>query len=159
MSTPKKAAHLNTHSKIMRWQRSIDGVTYTISSDKDALDTALIIKFLTQEAYWAKGRVAQAILEMLEHSLCFGLYRGDTQVGFARVVTDYYSFAYLADVFVIKQERGRGLGTWLVETILNTPPCSRVKTMMLFTKDAHGLYARFGFAEPEDTSRIMFRRA
>lgn len=150
---------MSASSQAMRWQRSVDGITYTIDTNKDALDTALIVNFLTQEAYWAQGRVAQAILEMLEHSLCFGLYKGKEQVGFARVVTDYHSFAYLADVFIIKSERGRGLGTWLVDTVLNTPPCSRVKTMMLFTKDAHGLYARFGFAEPKDTSRIMFRRA
>ncbi len=150
---------MSTSSQAMRWQRSVDGITYTIDTDRDDLDTALIINFLTREAYWAKGRVEAAILQMLEHSLCFGLYRGDSQVGFARVVTDYYSFAYLADVFVIKSERGRGLGTWLVDTVLNTPPCSRVKTMLLFTKDAHELYAKFGFAEPEDTSRIMFRRA
>lgn len=141
------------------WHKRFAGTTYTISTDRDKLDTALIINFLTHEAYWARGRVAAAIVAMLEHSLCFGLYQGDRQVGFARVVTDYHAFAYLADVFVIKEERGRGLGTWLVETIVNTPPCSRVKTMLLFTQDAHGLYAKFGFTAPEDVSRIMLRRA
>lgn len=145
-----------------KWYKTVADASYLISTDKHLLDTDLIVSFIATESYWANGRPAEAILETIKQSLCFGLYEqhGDelNQVGFGRVITDTYSFGYLADVFIVEEARGRGLGTWLVETITTNPPCDTLKTMLLFTKDAHGLYEKFGFGVPEDASRIMMRR-
>ncbi len=154
--------NINTAIEPRSWHKTVADGSYLISTDASLLNQDLIVTFLSTESYWANGRPADAILETMRQSLCFGLYQqqGDTlnQVGFSRVVTDNYSFGYLADVFVLDEARGRGLGTWLIETIMTNPPCDTLKTMMLFTKDAHGLYEKFGFSVPEDASRIMMRR-
>jgi len=125
----------------MDWTRG----AHAISTDPSRLDRDLIHRFLSQEAYWSMGIPRTVVERSIDHSIPFGLYEGSEQVGFARVVTDHSAFAYLADVFVLESHRGKGLGVWLVETILAHPDLQRLRTMLLFTHDAHGLYRRFGF--------------
>jgi GNAT superfamily N-acetyltransferase len=136
----------------MEWRR--DG--YLISTDPARLDREAIWRFL-RTAYWSPN-VPRAVVERsIEHSLVFGLYAPDSaQAGFARAVTDQATFAWLGDVFVLEPHRGRGLGVWLVETILSHPDLRRVRRFMLATADAHGLYRRFGF-EQIDPERMMER--
>jgi GNAT superfamily N-acetyltransferase len=117
---------------------------YTISTDKARLDIDAIHDYLSQESYWAQGRPREVTQTAVEHSLCFGIYAGTVQVGFARVVTDYATFAWLADVFVLELHRGRGLGKWLVECVVNHPDLQSLKFMFLGTRDAHELYRRYG---------------
>jgi GNAT superfamily N-acetyltransferase len=148
----------------MQWAR--DG--YVVSDDPDRLDRALVHRFLRDEAYWSPGIERAVVERAIDHSMAFGLYRaaepgGDAtggQVGFARVVTDRARFAYLADVFVVPDERGRGLGKWLVATIMDHPELRRVGSWFLATRDAHGLYSHFGFSPipPERARELMERR-
>lgn len=91
----------------------------------------------------------------LDHSLCFGLYEGERQIGFARLVTDHATFAYLADVFVLEEHRGRQLGVWLIECVMAHPIMAGLRRIMLATRDAHELYRKFGFAEPGDQKILM----
>ena len=118
---------------------------YEIDTDKRRLDLAGIHRFLSQEAYWAKSRTLEQTLTAIENSLCFGLYHGREQVGFARVVTDRATFAYIGDVYVLDGHRGRGLSKWLMQTIVEQPDMQNLRRWLLATKDAHGLYAQYGF--------------
>ncbi len=120
---------------------------YTISTDRARLDLDVIHGFLVR-SYWAEGRPRERVARSIEHSLPFGLYHRAGQVGFARVVTDHVVIAYLADVFVLEAHRGKGLGTWLVETVASAPEVGNIRRWILGTRDAHGLYRRFGFEEP-----------
>jgi GNAT superfamily N-acetyltransferase len=120
---------------------------FTVSTDPERLDLDVIHGYLTR-SYWAAGIPRDVVERSLRNSLCFGLYAGDEQVGFARVVTDLATFAYVADVFVLDAHRGRGLSKWLMECILQHPDLRDVRRWHLVTRDAHGLYERFGFAEP-----------
>jgi len=120
---------------------------YTISTDPARLDLDVIHDFLTR-SYWAAGIPRATVERSLRHSLCFGVYAGQEQVGFARVVTDLATFAYLADVFVVEGHRGRGLSKWLMECVTSHPDVKDVRRWHLVTRDAHGLYAQFRFAEP-----------
>ena len=131
-------------------------MTYTVSTDKTLLDRALIHRFLTT-SYWAEGRSRKLVDAAIDGSLCFGIYAGDGQVGFARVVTDYATFAYLDDVFVLEAHRGQGLGKRLVEAVL-THPRLQTCSWTLFTRDAHGLYAQFGFEHSRNPERLMRRK-
>ena len=131
---------------------------YTISTDRSLLDLDLIHKFLSEDAYWSPGVARDVVERSIRNSLCFGLYDGENQVGFARVVTDRAAFAYLADVFVLPAHRGRGLGKWLVETVLAHPDLQDLRRFFLGTADAHSLYERYGF-RPVDPERMMERRA
>lgn len=127
--------------------KSAGGARFEIDTNKARLDRALIHRFLAS-SHWAKG-LPEAVLERaIEHSLAFGLYRDGRQIGFARVVTDHATFAYLADVFVVPAERDQGLGRWLIETILAYPGLQGLRRWLLGTRDAHGLYRRCGFSEP-----------
>ena len=127
------------------WQRG----GYTISDDRARLDVDVIHGFLGGESYWARGRSRELIVRSIENSLPFGVYRADgRQVGFARVVTDRATFAWLADVFVLPEERGRGLSKWLVECALAHPELQGLRRWLLATRDAQGLYRRYGFIEP-----------
>ncbi|HKW52355.1 MAG TPA: GNAT family N-acetyltransferase [Stellaceae bacterium] len=127
--------------------KSAGGARYEIDTDKARLDRALIHDFLSR-SHWAKG-LPEAVLERaIAHSLAFGLYRDGRQVGFARVITDHATFAYLADVFVVAAERGRGLGRWLIESILAYPELQGLRRWLLGTRNAQGLYRRCGFGEP-----------
>ena len=120
---------------------------YTISTDPRRLDLDVIHGFLTR-SYWAEGRSRERVALSIAHSLPFGLHHASGQVGFARVVTDHVVIAYLADVFVLEPHRGRGLAKWLVETVVSVPELRRMRRWILGTRDAHGLYRRFGFEEP-----------
>jgi len=122
---------------------------YTISTDKARLDVSLIHQFLSQESYWAPN-IPRAIVERsIEGSLCFGVFLGDQQVGFARVITDEATFAYLADVFIVPNHRGKGLSKRLMETILTWPTLQGLRRWLLATRDAHTLYRQFGFKSLE----------
>jgi GNAT superfamily N-acetyltransferase len=120
---------------------------YTISTDRERLQLDVIHGFLAR-SYWAAGRSRARVQQAMAASLCFGLYRHDQQVGFARVLTDHVTLAFLADVFVLEAHRGQGLGVWLVETIATLPELQAVRRFLLGTRDAHGLYEKFGFRPP-----------
>ena len=124
---------------------------YTISTDPARLDIKAIYQYIT-ESYWARGRTYETVARTLEHSLCFGLYSDDTQIGFARVITDYAVSAHLCDVYVLHAYQGQGLGKWLVRCALDHPELRTVRRWTLNTADAHGFYTQFGFrplATPE----------
>ncbi len=118
---------------------------YTVSTDRARLDVDLIHRFLSEESYWAPGIPRDVVERALDNSICFGAYRGEEQVAFAPVVTDRATFAYLADVFVLEEHRGRGLSGWLMEAVLSHPELQGLRRWMLATADAHGLYERYGF--------------
>ncbi len=133
---------------------------YTISSDKARLDLELIHEYLSQRSYWAEGRSLDVVRRSIEHSLCFGVYKGDNQVGFARVVTDYATFGWLCDVFVLESHRGRGLGKRLVEYVAAEPGLQGLAIFVLATRDAHDLYREHGGFEVLDApKRWMIKRA
>jgi len=119
---------------------------YVISTDPRRLDVALVHEFLAR-AYWSVGLPRDVLERALAHSLVFGLYGPAGQVGFARIVTDHATFAYLADVFVLEAFRGRGLGKWLVEVTVTLPELQGLRRWLLATADAHELYRRFGFTD------------
>ena len=128
-----------------------------ISTDKDKLDIPLIHSFLTN-AYWAKGRTFQQVKTSIENSICFGVYKNNAQIGFARLITDKVVFAYIMDVFIIKEERGNGYSIMLMKEILNHSELNEIKTWFLATIDAHGLYERFGFEKVTDTNKWMIKQ-
>lgn len=119
--------------------------TFTISTDPARLDIALIHKFLSEESAWAKGITRETLEQALKNSLCFGLYESEQQIGFARVITDYATYAYLDDVFVLAEYRGRGLGAWLVECVVGHPQLQGLRRFGLTTVDQQDFYARFGW--------------
>ena len=121
---------------------------YTISDDRWRIDREVVHGFLT-ECYWAAGISRDVVERSIRHSLCFGIYEEGAQVGFARVITDHATFAYLADVFVLPAHRGKGLSKWLMECVLAHPELQGLRRFLLGTRDAHGLYAQFGFTPPK----------
>jgi len=127
---------------------------YTVSDDKAKLNIDVIHSFLTN-SYWAKGRSIETVKETVRHSDCFGLYDNKKQIGFARVVTDYAIFAYLLDVFIIEEYRGRGLSKMLLSFVFDYPKFKNVKKWGLGTLDAHGLYQKFGFKPVAKPERLM----
>ena len=127
---------------------------FTISTDRSRLDRPAIHEFLSG-SYWAKGVPRSVVDRSIDGALCFGLYDGERQVGFARVITDRATFAYLADVYVLESHRGRGLATWLMEAILAHPDLQGLRRWMLVTRDAHPLYRKLGFTELPHPERIM----
>jgi GNAT superfamily N-acetyltransferase len=138
---------------ISEWRRD----EYTISTDRKRLNASLIHNFLSNRAYWARSCSLEKVQHSIEHSLNFGVYKGDEQIGFARVVTDYATFAWLADVFIVDEYRGRGLSKWLIEVIVSHQQLQGFRRWVLATKDAHELYRRFGFAELKEPTRWMER--
>ncbi|MED2972019.1 GNAT family N-acetyltransferase [Fictibacillus sp. B-59209] len=132
--------------------------SYVISMDKKSLNIDLIHEYLTKESYWAQGITRERVQKAVDHSLCFGVYEknGDdqTQVGFARIVTDYVATAYVCDVFILDPHRGKGLSKWLIETITSHKELQEVRGMLLVTKDAHGLYSQYGF-QPVEAEKYM----
>ncbi|MEA2426698.1 MAG: hypothetical protein QOF37_326 [Thermoleophilaceae bacterium] len=128
---------------------------YTVSTDRSRLDVGLIHRFLSEESYWAKGRAREVTERAIGSSFPFGVYLGDEQVAFARVVTDTITFAWLADVFVLPEHRGRGIGKLLVGSVLAHPEFEGMKRWFLGTADAHELYRQFGFSEPVNPARFM----
>ncbi|HEV8001841.1 MAG TPA: GNAT family N-acetyltransferase [Planctomycetaceae bacterium] len=129
--------------------------SYFISTDRALLDVSLIHAFLSEQSYWAPGIPREVVERSLDNSLCFGVYDEGRQVGFARVVTDRSTFAWLADVFVIDAHRGRGLGKWLIESLLTHPDLQGLRRILLGTRDAHGLYAQYGFKPLTDPTRFQ----
>lgn len=132
---------------------------YTISTDPQRLNLTAIHAYLTR-SYWAEGISAELVARSVCGSLCFGLYdtradKAGPQVGFARVITDRATFAYLCDVYVLESTRGQGFGVWLVDTVMQHPALAGLRRSMLITQDAHSLYARFGFVAPKAPERIM----
>lgn len=127
---------------------------FLISTDKSSLDLSVIHSFLAN-SYWAEGIPIELVKKSIDNSLCFGLYKGGKQVGFARVITDYVTFAYLADVFVLPSERGKGLSKWLMQTIMAYPNLQGLRRWMLATRDAHSLYKQFGFEPISEPEKLM----
>ena len=127
---------------------------YTISTDPALLDTRAVHAYVTH-AYRATGRTYEAVARALQHSLCFGLYCDDKQIGLARVVTDYTVFAYLCDVYILDEYQGQGLGKWLIESALHHPELKSVRRWTLATRDAHEFYAAYGFTALVDPAKYM----
>jgi GNAT superfamily N-acetyltransferase len=131
--------------------------TVRISTDPSELDLDWLIPALSERAYWALGRSRDLIERSIANSVCFGAYRGDRQIGFARVVTDQATFAWVCDVFVDEAERGRGIGDALIGAVVADPRLQGLKRMILSTRDAHGLYERHGFRLLATPERLMDR--
>lgn len=128
---------------------------FTVSTDKARLDLNTIQEFLSGRSYWAVGIPMSVIQKGIENSLCFGVYDSDRLVGFTRVITDSVTFAYLADVFILEEYRGKGLSKWLIECIMSHPDLQGLRRWMLVTHDAHELYRKFGFTELKNPERFM----
>jgi GNAT superfamily N-acetyltransferase len=127
---------------------------YSISDDKEKLDVPFIHQFLSR-SYWAENIPVATVQQSIDGSICFGVYDNNSQVGFARVITDKATFAYLADVFIDEKHRGHGLSKWLMSVIMQYPDVQGLRRFMLATRDAHGLYAQFGFTPLTNTDRWM----
>ncbi|HKD16325.1 MAG TPA: GNAT family N-acetyltransferase [Thermoanaerobaculia bacterium] len=135
----------------MEWERG----SLSISTERSRIDRNLVHEFLRDRSYWAAGIPREVVDRSIDEALCFGVYDGDAQVGFARVVTDRATFAYLADVFILESHQGRGIATWLMEVIVGHPDLQGLRRWILMTRDAHGLYEKFGFRRIADPSRCM----
>ena len=136
----------------MTWVRD----TFTVTCDPAKLDHTVIKQFLAS-SYWAKDIPSATVEQSLRNSLCFALLDGDRQVGLARVISDRATFAYLCDVFVVPEYRGRGLSKWLVECVLSHPDLKGLRRWLLATRDAHGLYEKFGFTPLKKPDIFMER--
>jgi predicted GNAT family N-acyltransferase len=130
---------------------------YTISTDKSKLDLDIIHGFLSH-SYWAESIPLSIVKKAIENSLCFGVYRDDQQIGFARVISDYATFAYLADVFIIESERGNKLSVWLMQCILEHSELQGLRNFCLMTQDAHSLYEKFGFKNIPKPQNFMAKK-
>ena len=130
-----------------------------ISDDKQLLDRALVHKFLSERSYWAQNVPMEIINRSIENSLCFGVYKSGRQIGFARAVTDCATFAWLADVFILEEERAGGLGKKLVAAVRAHPQLQGLRLFLLGTRDAHKLYEQFGFTSLKHSERFMEIRA
>jgi len=135
---------------------------FSISTNKEYLDVELVHHFLSQESYWSKGIPKETVIKSIEHTaLCFGVFKGEVdleasqQVGFARVVSDLTTFAYLSDVFILPEYRKLGLSKWLMDIISSHQELKDVRRFMLATNDAHSLYKKFGFEEISNPERLM----
>lgn len=127
---------------------------YDISTDKSRLNIDVIHAFLTA-SYWAQGIPRSTVVQCIENSLCFGAYCGDTQVGFARVISDFTTFAYLADVFVVEAHRGKGVSKLIMDEVIKHPQLQGLRRFVLGTRDAHGLYEKYGFTPLKAPDRWM----
>jgi GNAT superfamily N-acetyltransferase len=135
----------------MEWREG----EFTIDTDTARLDVDLIQAFLENDSYWARTRTREQTAVAIENSICFGLYHGTRQIGFARVVSDRATIAYVGDVFVIPEFRGQGLSKWLMQAMLEHAELQGLRRWLLATRDAHGLYAQFGFHELVHPGRWM----
>ena len=135
----------------MEWTKD----NFKISTDKSLLDIPSIRKYLAFESYWAKNISEARVKVACENSLCFGLYDSERQIGLARVVTDYSTFAYLCDVYVLPEYQGKGLGKWMMSCVMAHADLQTLRRWILATKDAHGLYAHSGFASLQNPDRHM----
>jgi GNAT superfamily N-acetyltransferase len=128
--------------------------SYSLTADRRRIDVDAVHAFLTR-CFWAGGISKELVAKSIEHSLCFGVFDGQAQIAFARVVTDYSTYAYLCDVYLLEAYRGRGLGKWMMEFVMDHPGLQGLRRFQLVTRDAHGLYSRFGFKLVEDPERHM----
>jgi len=128
---------------------------FKISTDKGLLEKEMIFRYLNEVSYWAKGVSKETVLTSINNSMCFGVYKDGKLIGFARVVTDKATFAYLCDVFILDGFRGLGLSKWLLQTILAHPDLQGLRRWLLATADAHGLYNQFGFMPLTSPERWM----
>jgi GNAT superfamily N-acetyltransferase len=126
----------------------------TVTTDQARLDRDVIHGFLSR-SYWAAGIPRELVERSLEHSICFGAFEGDRQVGFARVISDRATYAYVSDVFVLESHRGRGVGKQLMAAIMAHPDLQGLRRWSLATRDAHALYRQYGFGEPRHPERLM----
>lgn len=130
---------------------------YLLTTDKSKLDLKMIHEFLSGESQWAKGIPFDRVKKSIENSLCFGLYYNDSQVGFARVISDFSTIAYLGDLFILREHRGKGLSRWMLEVIMGHPDLSGLRRWILVSKDAHEVYQQYGWAmvaRPENWMEI-----
>ncbi|MEP6847448.1 MAG: GNAT family N-acetyltransferase [Acidobacteriota bacterium] len=139
----------------MEWKNG----DFSIDTERSRLDLEVIRSFLAHESYWAQNRTPEQTITAIENSICFGIYRVDQQIGFARVVSDQATFAYLGDVFILKDFRGKGLSKWLMDTIVSHPDLQGLRRWILATRDAHGLYSQYEFAPLRRPERWMERTA
>lgn len=126
----------------------------TVSTDKSKLDVRFVQHFL-KDIYWAAGRTMEEVQTTIDSSFCFGIYLNDVQVGFARVVTDYVVFAYLMDVFIAEEHRGKGYSSMLIDAMMKEPQLQQIKIWRLATTDAHFLYKKFGFTPLAHPEKLM----
>jgi GNAT superfamily N-acetyltransferase len=129
---------------------------YLISTDPSLLEVDVIYNYLSGESYWAKNIPRDVVEKSIANSLCFGLYHHNKQIGFARLITDKATFAYLADVFIISEYRGKGLSKWLIQVIHAHPELQGLRRWVLGTRDAHGLYEQFGWTIFDEDIRKRF---
>ena len=139
----------------MEWQEG----EFTISTERAKLQIDEIQRFLTEESYWARERTREQTETAIKNSLPFGVYKGENQIGFARVVSDFATFAYLGDVYILEEFRGLGLSKWLMETIVEYPELQGLRRWILATKDAHTLYEKYEFASLRFPERWMEKTA
>ncbi len=130
---------------------------YVVSTDPSKLDLKVIHGYLSR-SYWAEEIPFETVKRSVEHSLCFGVYALGKQIGFARVISDYTTFAYLADVFILEEERGKGLSKFLMECILKHKELQGLRNFSLMTQDAHSLYARYGFKNIPKPENFMAKK-
>jgi len=130
---------------------------YLVSTNPDKLDLTVIHGYLSR-SYWAEEIPFETVKRSVEHSLCFGVYTAGKQIGFARVISDYTTFAYLADVFILEEERGKGLSKFLMECILKHKELQGLRNFSLMTQDAHSLYARYGFKNIPKPENFMAKK-
>jgi GNAT superfamily N-acetyltransferase len=132
---------------------------YVISTDNSRLNMDIIFSFLSESSYWAQERPRDVVEKSIANSLSFGVYKGEyeQQVGLARVVTDYATFGWVADVFILEPFRGQGLGEWLMETVVAHPELKNMRRILLATRDAHGLYSKYGFKPLPNPDRFMVK--
>ena len=129
------------------WRRTIEGTEYLITTDRELMDLDTIHDFLARQSYWARGVPRSVVERSIANSLCFGLLHAGGQIGFARVISDFATIAYLGDVFVLPGFRGRGLSKWLLECVSSHPGLQNLRRWILVTGDAHELYEKFGFTQ------------
>ena len=130
---------------------------FSITTDRARLDVDAIYDYLSNHAYWARGRSRETVEQSISGSLCFGLFHDERQVGFGRAITDYATFSYLCDVYVLEEYRGRGLGRWLIDTMMAHPALGPSMRLFLRTRDAQHLYRRVGFAPISNPESYMVR--
>ena len=128
--------------------------SFVVSTDKKRIDLDVVHGFLT-ECYWARGIPREVVARCIENSLCFGVHGEGRQVGFGRVISDYATYAYIGDVFVLESYRGRGLGKWLMECVMRHPGLQGLRRWSLVTADAHGLYSQLGFTALKAPEKSM----
>jgi GNAT superfamily N-acetyltransferase len=142
---------VQTLEEVLEYRRG----EFVISTSRERLNLDVVHGFLTN-CYWAKGVPRDVVVRSIEHALCFGIYDGEgAQVGFARVISDFATIAYVGDVFVLETHRGRGLGKWLMQCITGHPALQNLRRWILTTRDAHGLYSQVGFTPVKAPERFM----